>query len=63
MTQSDTNSRYRRQTLIMRVNEGFYPIMSAGKRPLKEEAQDHGKLNSHINSIEDVDGNVLWRRQ
>lgn len=59
----NTNAQYRRELLIMRVDEGFYPIMTSGKKPLKDEAQDHGELNRHINSIEDVEGNVLWRRQ
>jgi hypothetical protein len=31
--------------------------------PAKDEAKDHGMLNSHVTSIEDIDGNVLWRKQ
>lgn len=49
--------------LIMRTDKGFYPIQASGKKPLKDEAQDHGMLNAHITSIENVDGKTLWRKQ
>ena len=52
-----------RETLVMRTLDGWYPILSSGTKPLKDEAADHGELNSHVQSIEDADGNVLWRRQ
>lgn len=48
--------------LIMKAEGGFYPIYASGTKPLKEEAGEHGKLNDHILSVEDIDGNVLWRR-
>ena len=40
-----------------------YPIEASGTKPLKDEAQDHGMLNDHVMSIENIDGNVLWRKQ
>lgn len=63
MTQSVTNTSYRDKMLIMRAAQGFYPIQASGTRPLAEEAMDHGALNPHIHTIEDIDGNILWRRQ
>jgi hypothetical protein len=54
---------YRNRILIMRTRNGWYPIEASGLKPLKDEAQDHGMLNSHIDSIEDIDGNILWRKQ
>lgn len=53
---------YAQQVLIMRTKDGFYPIRAYGKKPLKEEAADHGRLNDHLTSIEDVEGNTLWQR-
>lgn len=52
-----------KSVLIMRTKDGFYPIDASGTKDLREEAADHGMLNSHITSIEDIDGNVLWRQQ
>lgn len=45
---------------IMRTRDGhFYPIQPSDRcRP-----EDHGRLNDHVTSIEDVDGNTIWRRQ
>lgn len=44
---------------IMRtVNGGFYPIQPSDKC----KPEDHGKLNDHVVSIEDVEGHVLWKR-
>jgi hypothetical protein len=51
------------KTLIMRTAAGWYPIEASGTKPLKDEARDHGLLNGHVTSIEDIDGNVLWRKQ
>lgn len=59
----NTNSLYRREMMIMRTAEGFYPIKSSGKKHVKLEAADHGEINNHILSIEDMEGNVLWKRQ
>jgi len=36
----------------------YYPVQpSQNCKP-----EDHGKLNPHVISIEDIDGNVLWTR-
>jgi len=51
------------EVLIMRTEKGWYPIEASGTKPLKDEAQDHGMLNAHVSSIEDTEGNVLWRKQ
>jgi hypothetical protein len=43
---------------VMRTADGWYPIQPSEKcRP-----EDHGNLNDHVISIEDANGNVLWRR-
>lgn len=52
-----------KSVLIMRTKDGFYPIDASGTKDIREEAADHGMLNSHIIAIEDIDGNVLWRQQ
>lgn len=57
------NPGYRNRILIMRTKEGWYPIEASGTKQLKDEAPDHAELNSHILCIEDIEGNVLWRRQ
>ncbi|QNP81170.1 hypothetical protein [Agrobacterium tumefaciens] len=45
---------------IMRtVACGFYPIQPSDKC----KPEDHGRLNDHVVSIEDLEGNVLWRRE
>lgn len=43
---------------VMRTADGWYPIQPSTRC----RAEDHGKLNDHITSIEDADGNVLWKR-
>jgi len=43
---------------IMRTADGWYPIQPSDKC----KPEDHGRLNPHIVTIEDVDGNVLWTR-
>ncbi|MNL55924.1 hypothetical protein D3C87_1793740 [compost metagenome] len=44
---------------IMRtVACGFYPIQPSDKC----KPEDHGRLNDHVVSIEDLEGNVLWKR-
>jgi len=50
------------EVLIMRTDKGFYPIEASGKVSLAQEAKDHGELNDHITSVEDLSGNVLWKR-
>ena len=43
---------------IMHTAEGWYPIQPSSRcRP-----EDHAALNDHVVRIEDVEGNVLWRR-
>lgn len=44
---------------LMITRDGhFYPI-----QPSEEcKPEDHGELNDHVVRIEDMDGNVLWRR-
>lgn len=44
---------------IMRTADGFYPIQPS----LLCKPEDHGNLNPHIVSIEDVDGNMIWKRE
>lgn len=43
---------------IMRCAGFWYPVQPS--RRCKPE--DHGALNDHILSIEDAEGNVLWKR-
>lgn len=49
--------------LIMRCKDGWYPIEDNADLPLADKAMAHGMRNAHIESIEDIEGNVLWRRQ
>lgn len=43
---------------IMRTRDGWYPIQpSTLCKP-----EDHGRLNEHVISIEDIAGQVLWER-
>ena len=44
---------------IMKTKNGFYPIEPSEKC----KPEDHGRLNDHVVSIEDIDGNVLWDRE
>ena len=44
---------------IMKTATGFYPIAPTSKC----KPQDHGLLNDHVTQIEDMEGNVLWRRE
>lgn len=44
---------------IMFTADGFYPIQPSKRcRP-----EDHGALNPHILRIEDIEGNVIWKRE
>lgn len=43
---------------IMLCADGWYPIQPSDKC----KPEDHGRLNPHVTSIEDVDGNTIWRR-
>lgn len=44
---------------IMRTADGgFYPIQPSDKC----KPEDHGMLNDHVVAIEDLEGNVLWKR-
>lgn len=53
----------RKMMLIMRCKDGWYPIEDHADLPLADKAQAHGMRNAHVESIEDIDGNVLWRKQ
>jgi len=45
---------------IMRTYDGyFYPVQPSELC----KPEDHGELNSHVKSIEDVEGNVIWERK
>lgn len=44
---------------IMRTAEGFYPIEPSAKC----KPEDHGNLNPHVVSIENMRGDVLWARE
>jgi hypothetical protein len=44
---------------IMRTEKGWYPIQPTSRC----KPEEHGALNPHVTSIEDAEGNVLWRRQ
>lgn len=43
---------------IMKTVDGWYPITPS---PVCKP-EDHGELNPHVVSIEDLQGNVLWTR-
>lgn len=43
---------------IMVTDKGFYPIQPSDR--CTPEA--HGELNDHVIRIEDISGQVLWRR-
>lgn len=43
---------------IMKTADGWYPIQPSERC----KPEDHGNMNEHVLSIEDVDGNVLWQR-
>lgn len=43
---------------IIRTADGFYPIQPSAKC----KPEDHGVMNDHVVSIEDIEGNVLWTR-
>jgi hypothetical protein len=54
-----------RDVLICRVGDGFYPITADPDyeaNSLVKQARDNGVLNKHIDQIEDIEGNVLWKR-
>lgn len=44
---------------IMMTDGGFYPIQPTDRC----KPEDHGRLNPHVLSIEDLDGNLLWKRE
>ncbi len=43
---------------LMFTAEGFYPIQPSNRC----KPEDHGALNDHVTRIEDIFGNVIWRR-
>ena len=44
---------------LMRTGDGFYPIQPSDRC----KPEDHGRLNPHVLSVEDIDGKVLWKRE
>lgn len=42
--------------------EGFYPIQGVIGVPLAKQAKDMAEINPGTLRVEDVCGNVLWRR-
>lgn len=44
---------------IMLTANGWYSIQPSAKC----KPEDHGRLNAHVQSIEDAQGNVLWERK
>lgn len=49
--------------LIFVRADGWYPVPALPDKPLAEQAADHAGLNPGTLRVEDIDGNVLWRRQ
>lgn len=50
--------------LIMFADKGFYPVrclLPNGYTP-EDAAKAHGRLNNHVNRVEDKYGKVLWVR-
>lgn len=63
MTSMNRHERRRAAALlptiwVMRTKDGFYPIQPSDKC----KPEDHGRLNDHVMSIEDINGVVIWRR-
>lgn len=50
-------------TMIFVRSEGWYPVMGLRSRPLAEQAAEHAALNPGTLWVEDMRGNVLWRRR
>ena len=51
------------QVLIMRPKAGgWYPIQALHGPSFEEQAREHGEINAHLASVEDVNGVVLWER-
>lgn len=46
-------------TWFMFTKYGFYPIQPSEQC----KPEDHGRLNDHVQRIEDSTGKVLWTRQ
>jgi hypothetical protein len=44
---------------VMKTKDGWYPIQPSEKC----KPEDHGRLNDHVMSIEDMTGKVLWKRE
>lgn len=61
--EASAREKVKNAMLIMRCRDGFYPIEDYADMPLKDKAEAHGMRNGHIQWIEDIDGNVLWRKQ
>lgn len=59
---TSSGEKLRNAVLIMHCREGWYPIEDHSERTPEEKARVHGMLNGHVQWIEDMDGNVLWRK-
>lgn len=46
--------------LFFTKDDMFYPIQLSGTKPTADEVPEHVELNSHVTSVEDIHGNVLW---
>lgn len=51
------------EVMIFVRREGFYPIQGVAGVPLKEQAEEHARLNPGTLRVEDIWGNVLWSLQ
>lgn len=58
MDNLETQPKLLNTVWIMRTLDGWYPI-----QPTEQcVPEDHGRLNDHVLSIEDLDGKTLWMR-
>jgi len=51
-------ARLRPTIWIMRTKDGWYPVQPSTRC----KPEDHGRLNDHVVSIEDIDGKTIWQR-
>lgn len=50
------------EVMIFFREGGWYPVQGCLGKPLAAQAADHAGFNPETVRIEDIDGNVLWRR-
>lgn len=53
-----SKNKLRDTVWIMITAEGWYPVQPSEKC----KPEDHGDLNDHILSIEDIKGRTIWKR-